>query len=65
MKHRHVAFLRAINVAGHAIVRMADLRQAFADAGCRNVRTYIQSGNVVFVVDSAKAWTHLWEPRRG
>lgn len=40
--------MRAINVAGHASVRMSDVRDAFAAAGCRNVRTYIQSGNVIF-----------------
>jgi len=45
---KYVAFLRAINVAGHAIVRMSDLKDAFAAAGCRDVKTYIQSGNVVF-----------------
>jgi uncharacterized protein (DUF1697 family) len=45
---RYVAFLRAINVAGHAIVKMTDLRDAFAEAGCKNVRTYIQTGNVIF-----------------
>ncbi len=44
----YVAFMRAINVAGHASVRMSDVRNAFAAAGCRNVRTYIQSGNVIF-----------------
>lgn len=44
----HVAFLRAINVGGHAIVKMTDLRDAFAAAGCKDVRTLIQSGNVVF-----------------
>lgn len=44
----HVAFLRAINVGGHAVVKMAALREAFEAAGCKNVRTYIQSGNVVF-----------------
>ena len=44
----YVAFLRAINVAGHPIVKMADLKGAFEAAGCRNVRTYIQSGNVIF-----------------
>jgi uncharacterized protein (DUF1697 family) len=43
-----VAFLRAINVAGHGTVKMTDLREAFEAAGCRNVRTYIQSGNVLF-----------------
>ena len=45
---RYVAFLRAINVAGHASIRMDDVQEAFTTAGCRNVRTYIQSGNVVF-----------------
>jgi uncharacterized protein (DUF1697 family) len=45
---KYVAFLRAINVAGHAVVRMSDLRDAFAAAGCQDVRTYIQSGNVLF-----------------
>jgi uncharacterized protein (DUF1697 family) len=44
----YLAFLRAINVGGHAIVRMSDLRDAFAAAGCQGVRTYIQSGNVIF-----------------
>ena len=44
----YIAFLRAINVAGHAIVKMTDLKNSFAAAGCKNVRTYIQSGNVVF-----------------
>ena len=46
--NQHVAFLRAINVAGHAIVKMTALREAFMAAGCRSVRTYIQSGNVIF-----------------
>jgi uncharacterized protein (DUF1697 family) len=45
---RYVAFLRAINVAGHATVNMADLKRAFAAAGCDAVETCIQSGNVIF-----------------
>ena len=45
---RYVAFLRAINVAGHATVKMTDLKGAFASAGCQNVGTFIQSGNVIF-----------------
>ena len=45
---QYIAFLRAINVAGHASVRMSDLKDAFAAAGCTGVRTYIQSGNVIF-----------------
>jgi len=43
-----VALLRGINVGGRHKVAMADLRAAFADAGCEGVTTYIQSGNVVF-----------------
>lgn len=44
----HVALLRAINVGGTGKLPMADLRRMFEDAGCEDVRTYIQSGNVVF-----------------
>jgi len=45
---KYVTFLRAINVAGHATVKMTDLKEAFASAGCRGVTTLIQSGNVLF-----------------
>ncbi len=48
---RHVAFLRAINVAGQKLIRMEELARIFSAAGFRNVRTYIQTGNVIF--DSA------------
>ncbi len=44
----HLALLRGINVGGNNILPMKDLAKMFADAGCSNVRTYIQSGNVVF-----------------
>jgi uncharacterized protein (DUF1697 family) len=44
----HVAFIRAINVGGRAVVKMTDLKAAFERAGCRNVRTFIASGNVLF-----------------
>jgi len=43
-----VALLRGINVGGKNILPMKDLARLFADAGCANVRTYIQSGNVIF-----------------
>jgi uncharacterized protein (DUF1697 family) len=43
-----VALLRGINVGGSHKLPMADLRAVFADAGHRDVTTYIQSGNVVF-----------------
>jgi uncharacterized protein (DUF1697 family) len=43
----YVALLRGVNVGGHRKVPMADLREALTAAGFGNVRTYIQSGNIV------------------
>ena len=48
---KYVAFLRAINVGGHTIIKMADLKQIFESLGLENVQTYIQSGNVIFESD--------------
>lgn len=45
---KYVAFLRGINVSGHKIIKMKELAEAFEDAGYKNVKTYIQSGNVIF-----------------
>ncbi len=50
----YVAFLRGINVGGKNIVKMKDLKQMFTDLGMKNVRTYVQSGNVVFDSDFSK-----------
>jgi uncharacterized protein (DUF1697 family) len=44
----HVALLRGINVGGKNTLPMKDLVKIFSDAGCTSVRTYIQSGNVIF-----------------
>lgn len=44
----YVALLRGVNVAGHASVSMEELRECFESLGLERVRTYIQSGNVVF-----------------
>ncbi len=44
----YVAFLRAVNVGGRGIVTKDALRGAFARAGSTAVRTFIQSGNVLF-----------------
>ncbi len=48
MDDRYLALLRGINVGGNNIIAKDDLRRCFEDLGCTNVRTYIQSGNVVF-----------------
>ncbi|HEY2506316.1 MAG TPA: DUF1697 domain-containing protein [Streptosporangiaceae bacterium] len=44
----HVAFLRGVNNLGSKRVAMAELQQAVASIGHTDVRTYIQSGNVLF-----------------
>ncbi|HVP72357.1 MAG TPA: DUF1697 domain-containing protein [Phycisphaerales bacterium] len=44
----YMALLRGINVGGKNILPMRDLAEIFSKAGCSDVRTYIQSGNVVF-----------------
>lgn len=49
----HVAFLRGINVGGKNKLPMKALAELFKEAGCTDVRTYIQSGNVVFRVGSS------------
>jgi uncharacterized protein (DUF1697 family) len=42
-----VALLRGINVGGHKKVSMPALREALAEAAFEDVRTYVNSGNVV------------------
>ena len=44
----YVALLRGINVVGKNKLPMKDLVAILEDLGCENVKTYIQSGNVVF-----------------
>lgn len=48
---RYVALLRGINVGGR-IIKMADLKTCFEDAGFENVKTVLQTGNVIFESDS-------------
>jgi uncharacterized protein (DUF1697 family) len=45
---QYIALLRAINVGGNTILKMAVLKQMFESLGLENVQTYIQSGNVIF-----------------
>ena len=44
----HVALLRAVNLAGHNRVRMADLRELLSELGLGDVESLLQSGNLVF-----------------
>jgi len=43
-----ISMLRGINVGGHNKILMNDLKDLYSSLGFQNVRTYIQSGNVVF-----------------
>jgi uncharacterized protein (DUF1697 family) len=49
----HLALLRGINVGGKNKLPMKDLAGMFEDAGCTNVHTFIQSGNVTFTATSS------------
>jgi uncharacterized protein (DUF1697 family) len=44
----HVAFLRGINVGGNTMISMKDLAAICTHIGLENVRTYLNSGNVLF-----------------
>ena len=43
-----VSMLRGVNVGGHHKIKMTELKDLYEGLGFKNVRTYIQSGNVVF-----------------
>ncbi len=45
---QYAAFLRGINVGGHTLIKMEDLRKAFESLGFQNVKTVLASGNVLF-----------------
>ena len=48
-----VALLRGINVSGQRQIRMLELRKTCAGLGLKDVRSYLQSGNLVFCTDRA------------
>lgn len=43
-----IALLRGINIGGNHLLPMKQLKDLLEQLGCSEVRTYIQSGNVVF-----------------
>lgn len=45
---KHLALLRGINVSGHNMIKMDELKFLLVQMGFQNVVTYIQSGNVFF-----------------
>ena len=68
----YIALLRGVNVGGKGIVSMADLKSCFEQMGFTKVKTYINSGNVIFEAGQSdtdalaqqieKALDHTFEP---
>ena len=54
---KYVALFRGINVGGKNKVSMSVLKAAFEAAGFAEIRTYINSGNVVFRAEGEDAMT--------
>ncbi len=50
----YIALLRGINVNGHRMIRMADLRSLASGLGFEDVETYIQTGNVLLRSDGTE-----------
>ena len=53
----YLALLRGINVGGHNKILMKDLKKIFEDQGFKDVKTYIQRGNVIFKSKNKEAET--------
>ncbi len=49
---RFLALLRGINVGGNNLIAKDQLRGCFEQLGLTSVRTYIQSGNILFRADT-------------
>lgn len=49
--NKKIAILRGINVGGKRKIPMADLRSLCENLGWKDVKTYIQSGNIIFTSD--------------
>lgn len=53
--NQYVALLRGINVGGKNLIKMTALKASFEELGFEDVRTYIQSGNVLFRATGSSA----------
>ena len=52
---RYIALLRGVNVGGKNKIAMAELKQGFEALGFTEVRTHLNSGNVIFSGEEALA----------
>ncbi len=51
----YVALFRGINVGGNNLLPMKELQEILVKTGCKDVRTYLQSGNAVFAYDNTES----------
>jgi len=64
-ENKFVAFLRGINVGGHSVIKMEDLRKTFDSMGFGNVKTVLASGNVLFEAPGKKTATLVRDIQTG
>ena len=50
----YISLLRGINVGGHRKIKMEVLRKMYEDLGFKEVKSYIQSGNLVFKAEESE-----------
>lgn len=50
--NQYIAFFRAINVGGYNKIKMQDLRDLFISLSFKEVKSYIQTGNIIFKTDN-------------
>jgi uncharacterized protein (DUF1697 family) len=55
----YVALLRAVNVGGHNLVTMSDLRAMLGDLGYAKGQSLLQSGNLVFEASGRRSTSRL------
>ena len=61
---RYIAFLRGINISGKNKVPMAELKQGFERLNYTEVKTYLNSGNVIFSSDENRKLYEKMEQSR-
>ncbi len=54
----YIIFLKGINVGGHNPVNMANLKKVLAEREFENVRTYINSGNILLDSPKGRDWVY-------
>ena len=48
----YISILRGINVGGKKLIKMDALRTMLESLNFKNIRTYVQSGNVIFTIEN-------------